>query len=259
MNQKKVSIIVTTFNSEEYVAQCLNSIIAQTHTNIEVIIVDDLSNDKTIQILETFDDERIKIIKNSTNVGVSKSRNIGIAKATGDYITQLDSDDFISKTKIENELKTCLENKGAAFSEHFIVSRDSKVLRSAFKYHKLRNRLTWFGVLYRTQAFGRDWMIPKSISELVKYDESLSLYEDWDYKLRIIKHVDVHYTKSVGTYYRQTNNGLSSATFDKHASAMHAIYDKYSELSWGYKTLFGLLNKKGKLSKILKIIVDNLI
>lgn len=91
-----VSIIVPCFNVEKYLKRCLDSLIVQTHTNIEIICVDDCSNDKTLSILFDYrlKDSRIKLLSNKENVGVGKTRALGLSYATGEYIMWCDADDW---------------------------------------------------------------------------------------------------------------------------------------------------------------------
>lgn len=94
---KKVSIIVPVYNSEKYLTQCIDSILNQTYKNIELILVDDCSPDKSFEICNDFakKDSRIRYFKKEKNEGVSEARNFGIQKAKGDYVCFVDGDDFV--------------------------------------------------------------------------------------------------------------------------------------------------------------------
>ena len=94
---KKISVIVPCYNVEKYVAKCLDSIINQTYKDLEIIVVEDCSKDNTYEILKEYEkkDKRIKLIKNKKNGGLSFSRNAGIKASTGDYLSFIDSDDYI--------------------------------------------------------------------------------------------------------------------------------------------------------------------
>lgn len=96
MEDVKVSIIIPSFNTEKYISQCLDSVINQTLKDIEIICVDNLSTDNTLNILREYakKDKRIKIISNE-NKGAAASRNVGIENACGEYIGFVDSDDYI--------------------------------------------------------------------------------------------------------------------------------------------------------------------
>lgn len=102
----KVSVIVPIYNSEKTIKKCMDSIINQNYTNIEIILVNDGSKDKSLNIISEYEkkDARIIII-NQENKGLSGARNTGIKSATGKYITFVDSDDYIDKDMIQNTLK----------------------------------------------------------------------------------------------------------------------------------------------------------
>lgn len=98
--KKDISIIIPVYNGENYIKKCLDSVINQTKKEIEIIVVNDGSKDKTEEIVKSYKDKRIKYFKN-TNHGIGYSRNFGIEKSTGKYILFLDSDDYMSKDECE--------------------------------------------------------------------------------------------------------------------------------------------------------------
>lgn len=100
MNNTTVSIIVPVYNVEQYLKRCLDSIIHQSYYDIEVIVVDDGSTDNSLSITRQYTDQRIKVIE-KTNGGLSSARNEGIRHASGDYITFIDSDDWIDNSMLE--------------------------------------------------------------------------------------------------------------------------------------------------------------
>ncbi|MBR1915793.1 MAG: glycosyltransferase family 2 protein [Alphaproteobacteria bacterium] len=101
--QPKVSIVIPVYNVEDYIRQCLESIVNQTLKEIEIIIVNDCSPANEEAIIREFmaQDSRIVYIKNPKNVGLGEARNIGFAKATGEYFGCVDSDDYVDKTMFE--------------------------------------------------------------------------------------------------------------------------------------------------------------
>ena len=102
MLKSKVSIIVPVYNVEEYLEKCLSSICNQTYTNLEIIIVDDGTKDRSGEIADKINakDDRV-IVVHKANGGVSSARNVGLKKATGDYIVFVDSDDYLEKDYVE--------------------------------------------------------------------------------------------------------------------------------------------------------------
>lgn len=110
-NIKKISVIVAIYNIEDYVSECISSIINQTYTNLEIILVDDGSTDSSGKICDNFQkkDDRIAVI-HKKNGGLSDARNAGIKECSGDYITFIDGDDFVSPIMYETMIKL-LNNK----------------------------------------------------------------------------------------------------------------------------------------------------
>ena len=98
-----ISIIIPVYNVENYLNDCINSVLNQSYQNFEIICIDDASTDSSSEILEYFvqKDSRIKLLKNETNRGLGPSRNIGLDVAKGKYILFLDSDDWYSPDTLE--------------------------------------------------------------------------------------------------------------------------------------------------------------
>ena len=97
---KRVSIIVPIYNREKDLMKCYKSLINQTYKNLEIILINDGSTDNSLEICQSFEDERIKII-DEENKGVSFARNQGIEAATGKYIIFIDADDYVALNMFE--------------------------------------------------------------------------------------------------------------------------------------------------------------
>lgn len=123
--KNKVSVIVPVYNTAKYLPRCLDSILSQTYSNLEIITVNDGSTDNSLEILETFakKDSRITIITQK-NQGLSAARNTGLKKTTGEYITFVDSDDAIDHNMIKNLLNTHSDIAICSFKE---ISSGGKV------------------------------------------------------------------------------------------------------------------------------------
>ena len=100
---KKVTVVVPFYNVEAYIAECLDSLINQTHSNIEILCIDDCSSDNSRDIVSAYatKDSRIKIIRHRKNKGLGGARNTGITNASGDYVCFVDSDDYVSDRFVE--------------------------------------------------------------------------------------------------------------------------------------------------------------
>lgn len=111
--QPLISIIVPVYNVEPYLKKCLDSIIGQTYINFEVIIVDDASTDASGELCDTYAlfDSRLKVDHLTKNLGLSAARNVGIRKAKGEYITFIDSDDYVESILLERLYKDLTVNE----------------------------------------------------------------------------------------------------------------------------------------------------
>lgn len=126
----KVSIIIPLFNNEAYISRCLDSLINQTYKNIEIIVIDDLSNDGSKKIVKEYvkKDDRIRLIELKQNKGVSNARNMGIKEATGEYLMFSDSDDWYEKESVEIFVNAINENDSDfVMANHYVSYDDRKI------------------------------------------------------------------------------------------------------------------------------------
>ena len=105
MEEELVSIIMPSYNTGKFIKETINSVIAQTYSNWELIIVDDCSTDNTDEIVKSINDNRIIYLKNETNSGAAISRNKALREAKGRWIAFLDSDDLWKNYKLEKQIK----------------------------------------------------------------------------------------------------------------------------------------------------------
>lgn len=106
----QVSIIVPVYNVEKYIKMAIDSLIKQTYQDIEIIIVDDGSNDNSLDIIKAYNDSRIRIYHQSNN-GVASARNLGLAKVNSEYVMFLDGDDYYEETCVEKALAAINKDK----------------------------------------------------------------------------------------------------------------------------------------------------
>ena len=124
-----VSIIMPNYNSEKFIKATIESVIAQTYKNWELIIVDDCSTDDSLSVIEQYDDDRIRVLKNEKNSGAAVSRNNAIEAANGRYIAFLDSDDLWDKDKLLMQLNFMNEKQCAFSFTHYYFDKNDGVLR----------------------------------------------------------------------------------------------------------------------------------
>ena len=138
----KVSIIVPIYNQEKYLKRCLDSLVAQTLSDIEIICVNDGSTDSSVQILDAYQkkDTRIKVI-NQINSGVSEARNVGLRQATGEYIGFVDPDDFVEPDFYEKLYNSAIEN-GCDIACASVIRENNKKKKVLIKYDEQKTANT---------------------------------------------------------------------------------------------------------------------
>jgi glycosyltransferase involved in cell wall biosynthesis len=233
LNKPLVSVIIPAYNAEKYIAETIQSVIDQTYTNIEIIVVNDGSTDNTQQVVETaFGDNKTVYLIYKENAGAAAARNSGYQTAKGDLIKFLDGDDLINPEMIEQQL-SLVEN------EHSIISAKwGRFNQNDITNFSLNPEDCW-QTLPAKEWIKSSWqnaqsmttpgifLIPKQLIEKAGlWDESLSLLDDTEYFTRTILAADkVIFSKESTLYYRSGNVGnLSGQLSESHAwSAYLAI------------------------------------
>lgn len=124
----KISIIIPVYNTEKYLRQCLDSILSQTYTDFETILVDDGSTDSSGQICDEYAQKNnIFVVIHKQNEGVTKARIDGYNRCSGDYVTFIDADDYVSKIYLERMLNTAIQNKSDVVSCRYYNVRDGNI------------------------------------------------------------------------------------------------------------------------------------
>lgn len=124
---KKISVIVAVYNTEKYVERCLNSLLNQTYQNLEIIVVEDDSTDNSKEVLKKYShNDKVKLIYNKKNSGLSYSRNVGLENATGSYIGYIDSDDYVDLDYYEKLMQSIIDSKAEiAICDIKVVDEDT--------------------------------------------------------------------------------------------------------------------------------------
>jgi len=112
----KVSIILPTHNRASFILETIASVRAQTYWHWELLVIDDVSDDDTVRLVEAIDDERVRLHTTSKRLGITGTRNEGLAKVTGEFIAFIDSDDLWAATKLEKQISVMRQYPGAGFT-----------------------------------------------------------------------------------------------------------------------------------------------
>lgn len=193
----KISVIVPIYNAEKYLHRCIESILSQAYTDLEVLLIDDGSKDASGNICDVYaiKDNRIRVF-HKENGGVSSARNLGLDKAAGQYITFIDADDYFEpKTIVKDLFKEDFDviqfprNNGSFMKSY---SHD-KVCKDKSSFRKFINRNFYFecwGRLYKRNVIGAN-----------RFMENIRIGEDLLFFLQVYPHVNSFYLHSTGGKY----------------------------------------------------------
>ena len=240
MSNILVSIIVPMYNSEKYIERCVKSLISQSYKNIEIVLVDDGSKDKTIEILKIYKDKdsRIKLYKKK-NRGASSARNYGLEKCTGDYILFVDADDYIDSNMVQ-DMVTMVD----ITANTMVLSGNDEIYVDKIEYRNLfvgikDKRNIPRNIVMREIASGRAGLIcckliPKSIVDKfnIRFDESIKMSEDQLFFLELVQYIDKFcYVEGCMYHYDRTNEKSITVNYqnDVYKNQMY-VFEKIETL-----------------------------
>ncbi|MEH1776339.1 glycosyltransferase family 2 protein [Nostoc sp.] len=197
----KVSVIIPAYNTEAYIAKAIESALEQTLDDIEVIMVDDGSSDKTVEIAKSFTDQRLKIMVNQQNLGVSAARNRALRAAQGEWIAVLDSDDWYVPDRLEKLVYLANEINADMIADDLHLIKDgatspwSTLIQES---GECIDKIIPIDIVYfvETDVYGKPGLhlgLSKPLFKrefLVKhgimYDENLSIAEDFWFDMKFL-------------------------------------------------------------------------
>ncbi|MGV8879816.1 MAG: glycosyltransferase family 2 protein [Sphingobacteriaceae bacterium] len=248
MHLPKVSIIIPAYNAEKYIAETIVSAKNQTWPTLEIIIVDDGSTDKTLEIAQSFGDLNILVFEQRKS-GAAAARNLGLKKATGEYIQFLDADDLLDPDKITLQMQSLdKQNNVVAFGNTAFFFDGEKVQTAIphpytdYQAGKTYEPTDLLMILYGgfdgwgSMISVHSWLTPKNMIDKAGFwNEQLSVDDDGEFFNRIVlASAGVIYTPKAVNYYRKYKYGNSLSGQKTHkalSSKKHALDLKYNSLT----------------------------
>lgn len=225
----KISVIMPAYNMERYIEEAIRSVMAQTVSDWELLVLDDCSEDATCSIVETLaaEDERIRLIRMECNSGVAAVRNRGFELSRGDFVALLDSDDVWCPEKLEKQLQR-LEHTGAdiAYCSYGVIDADSNQTRNDYTVPER----TDFEAMLRENEIGCSTvLLRRKIVEKYRFDTDF-FHEDYLLWLRLLQ--DGYTAAGCSEVLVKWRYIASSRSFNKLKSARNRwkIYRKYLKL-----------------------------
>lgn len=248
--QELISIVIPVYNAEAFLPQCLDSILAQTYKNIEVICVDDSSNDNSLMILQRYaqNDSRIKVFSKS-NEGVSRARNYGIEKTAGELLMFVDADDWIDLECCSLAYEEMKANKADVVmwayiseSENWSVTKAIYTSKTTFNETEVKSKIhrrfigiigeelahpekadslcTIWGKLYKKE------LITKNDIRFIDLND-IGTYEDGMFNLQVFQNVSsaVYLPEALYHYRRTNSNSLTSKYRERLPMQWNHLFD----------------------------------
>ena len=264
-----VSVIIPLYNHESYIEDCIKSVLNQTFQDFEIIITDDYSNDRSVEIVESFHDPRIKLLKNLNNLGGSVTANRCILNSTGKYIAMLSSDDIWHPQKLEMQINYLEKHSeiGVVFSQVEWIDKNGNVFEakkdpyfSVFNVNN-RNRYDWLNYFFYK---GNCLCHPSSVVRRECYNEvgllnpAFSGLPDFDLWIRICLHYEIWILEEKLVRFRWLGNernasGDNDINRIRNSFEAFLILDQYLQIKDIHEVLsiFPESTKYGKINERL--------
>lgn len=227
MSTPKISIILPAYNAALYIGEAIESLLKQTFRDFELIIIDDGSQDETLEKIKSFKDERIKLHKNETNLGIIRSLNKGLKLAQGEYVARMDADDISLPKRLEIQYNFLEENKNiigcGAYMKTFGATKE--LWAGPHKPEEVKAALLFFNVLNHPTMLLRRSLFD---NDSYLYSEDYPHAEDYELWTRISRKFLLSNIPKVLLRYRLHEKSVSSSHHQEQSASF-------------YKAVLGLL------------------
>lgn len=231
----KVSVWITSYNQRELLAEAIDSVLAQTLSPHEIIVVDDASSDGSQEMIREYKQkypDLINPIFHANNTGVTQVRIDAITAATGEYITYVDGDDLFMQDKLEREVHVLEDNPDIdiVYSNHDYINTEGELLRQWITDEKPPEGNVFLDTFTRRfphrSLFKMEMVKLDKWREIGLHDNQLAILEDYDMRIRLTKHLRVKYCDAILSRIRLHGTGLSSARRDVYFQNLLHILEK---------------------------------
>jgi len=219
-----VSVNIPCYNCEKYIKSAIDSILQQSYSNIEVIVVNDGSTDSSASIVKQCTDKRIKLIENKVNMGVVATRNTALEASSGEFIAILDGDDISYPTRIEKQVKYLCNNPEFAMVGSWLEVVDSNgTLTGEIRKTPAYSEILSVQMLFQN-CFGQSTVMAKrSIINKYMYSSDYRQAEDYDLWLRITNDYKTSNLQEPLVKYRVHHESISTNTIVMNDGIKYAI------------------------------------
>ena len=207
----QISVVIPAFNAGKYISSCLESVLAQTFSDLEVVIVDDGSTDNTLEIISACADDRVRLYTQA-NSGSAAARNKGVQEARGEWIAFIDADDIWAPEKLEKQLTTCQDKVWSHTDSYYIGGVYAKNTKASDLCRKHAGDV--FEELLVENSVGTSCVMIKKtcFDEFAGFDTSYRALQDWGLWLRVASKYPIGYCDEPLVSYRVHTGSTSRST-----------------------------------------------
>jgi glycosyltransferase involved in cell wall biosynthesis len=241
-----VSIILPTHNGSQYIKQSLESCLNQTYRNIELIVVNDASEDDTGEIACSYDDPRIIYLKNESNMGLANSLNKGFLESKGDYLTWTSDDNFYAPDALARMLSEVRRSPSVDFvyANYYRIDENGKIIE--------RVRVKESLYLLINNCVGPCFLYTRRVYEKIgDYNPDSVLAEDYEYWIRALKQFKMHQVEHYLYYHRFHRDSLTAKHTPEIAAAAAKVTAR-KHLTLTLKIKYHLMIHRKRLQGLLK-------
>ncbi len=214
ISNRLISVIINCRNSEKYLKPCINSVLNQTYTNFEVLIVDNKSTDRTKEIIKSYSDSRIKYYYLKKPLSLGNARNFALNHSIGDYIAFIDSDDLWYPEKLEKVVNRFSKNIGLIYTnvQYFNESKSFNL----YSYRKIYKGDIFNKLIYDYNLCISSCVVSREVirDNKLQFDKNLRVCEDLDFFLKISYVSKVDYIPEILARYRIHQTNLTSKNLE---------------------------------------------
>lgn len=255
--KEKISILMTVFNCSNYLKDSIESILNQTYSNYELVIINDHSTDNSLEIIKSFNDSRLKLFNLESRYGRTKALNFGLSKCSSNFIAIQDADDLSFSKRLEILISKILENKsiGLVFSNFEIINKDGKVIRQANPDYLL-NKKKFFSKLKYKNMIAHSSIIfrNKIINQKFKYNEEYIYAQDYNMILHYLKNSKINFVNKNLVKIRHHSENMTNSNKLKKIRILESLrLLNYSENKFQNDLSEKLLIKYFKIKNFIKL------
>ena len=241
MEREQISVVIPCYNRRDRILASVESVLGQSHENLELIVVDDGSTDGTAALFENYPDKRLRFLRYEQNRGACHARNYGAERSTGEYLAFQDSDDVWHRDKLEKQIHHIRET-GADMS--FCGMNRISESGSQFYYpvHPFHPERGLEEMLAENRAGTQTMLMRRSVWERLRFDESFRRYQDWDFSIRAAQNFQLAYLPEALVDSAVGEDSISAAV--KSYPALVHLYEKHENLYRAYPKSDAVMNRR---------------